>query len=68
MRRPRLPARVLPLVRAIGPYGWVAAGLLAGALLAREYMRRTRTLDRDDDDLAVSQWEAEGGTAHGWGR
>jgi hypothetical protein len=63
MRRPRIPARVLPLVRFVGPYGWVAAGLVAGAVLAAAYMRRTRTFS-GGEDLAVSQWETDGGIAH----
>jgi hypothetical protein len=67
MRRPRLPARVLPLVRLVGPYGWVAAGLVAGALLAAAYVRRTRTFT-GAEDLAVSQWETDGGFAHDWSR
>jgi hypothetical protein len=67
MRRPQLPARILPLVRLVGPYGWVAAGLVAGALLAAAYMRRTRKF-AGGEDLAVSQWETDGGFAHEWTR
>lgn len=66
MRRQRLPARILPLVRLVGPYGWMAAGLVAGALIARNYLRRTQALGRaTQDDHAVAQWEGEGGA---WGR
>ena len=65
MRRQSLPARVLPLVRLVGPYGWMAAGLLAGALVARNYLRRTRAVThRGQNDHAVAQWEGEGGA---WG-
>lgn len=69
MRRHRLPARILPLVRLVGPYGWMAAGLVGGALLARSYLRRTSGLARSRDHaVEVSRWESEGGASGGWGR
>jgi hypothetical protein len=61
MRRTRLPVRLVPLARTVGPYGWAVAGLLAGVLLARSYVRR---LPRPDKSEAhdVLRWEAEGGS------
>jgi hypothetical protein len=62
----RLPAHVLPWVRRVGPYGWAAAGLIAGALLAREYLRRTRLPGHREEGDAVARWEGEGGTPPAW--
>lgn len=61
MRRSRLPVRLVPLARSVGPYGWAVAGLLAGALLARSYLRRLPKPDRSEAH-DVSRWEAEGGS------
>src|SRR5690606_30395664 len=63
LRLPAVPAmsgRVLPLVRRVGPYGWIALGLAAGALAAHQYLRRTRR-GVEARDEAIARWEGEGG-------
>lgn len=63
MLHTRLPAHALSLARLVGPAGWIAAGLIAGAFVARSYLRRLPAPRPSHDELAVSQWEGEGGLA-----
>ena len=63
MVRPHLPAAIVPLVRRLGPYGMIAAGLLVGAMAARRYLGRTRSLARrHNDERAIAQWDTDGGS------